>query len=69
MPRKHKRLWETNLGFPSIIQDLVGWGHGSGEELWEYFASNCQLGDQKATQIMELLGEADEAAHKLGWIK
>jgi len=69
MPRKKKPLWERNLDFPGIIRDLLEWGHGSGDELWEYLADSCKLGESKATRIMKLLREADNAAYELGWLK
>lgn len=52
-----KQLWDyCTIGY--VLEQLVGWGFGSGEELYEYVAD--RVGMEKAKVFMDILNEVAE---------
>jgi len=52
-------LWEFGLYFDFIVEQLLGWGYGSGEEFYDYLTDRG-LTDEEADTVLELLRKADK---------
>lgn len=49
--------WELGYGIPDLIDDLLEWGNGSGEEIFDYLTGQGNLTTEEAKLVIQLLSK------------
>jgi len=57
-------LWEQEWTITEVVEQLLGWGNGSGEEFMEWLTES-QLTQEKAQEIFEYLDLATRMSNEL----
>jgi len=54
-----ERVWR-NHSMPEVIEALITWGHGTGEELYDFLVNDAEIPKENARNCMQVLNAAME---------
>jgi len=54
-----EQIWEKHT-MPEVIEALVSWGHGTGEELYDFLVNDAGIPKENAADCIQVLNAALE---------